>query len=689
MKKQKYNVVISNFTTDVNKGATKDDINQKVPLYKAHKEGCECAKCQVKEKHANTWSNTQVTKKELAEKLITGHYFTPVELEDKNHLKESFISSEVIAFDFDNGDEPTDVLNAFEEMNIGIAIGYTSASDKPEKRKFRMITFLDGKVWDYEEYEQILYGIYDKLKKNYGIKADSNTLDATHAFYPGKELILVDELAVTSLDVAESFKADIEPIRAEIKAERKAEKEEKEKARAKKMGVSLEEMYLIEGKIKKAEKAKKQAQREEDIKSGKITKEQAKKIARTESNELVEAIKSKDIEKCKTILMPKYKHINEDDWSMMTLDEKEAVVPMTDFFDVTTEEQFLCWLPAHSHDSSPSAQVNISYNGEEVYNCYGCKSVHQLHTVVGLMLGYDTRNTAQFLTEVTGKQWLSNYQLNSIVEANNLERIVNGKNFEHMYPNLYKFLNTRASLSSLYLFLVRQASLLVLDKPLTNSTDKITFFMSFSEMQRRAKNYNLTGMSCPKEVGKKIKNLCKRGLLISEDDMKEEVMNKAKSLKALNNRRYHTGFYTINLSSDVFAEAEKITIELKEKGDRNSFTSKLQTIATMGEEKAQELYKQDDISKMNYTKMRNKFIEITSEIISNQGYATKEQIIELYASKIGGKASLKQCEKRFERYKGFLTNKDYFEYIRVNKAVRSEYSVSEAISSNAKIFVAI
>lgn len=683
---KKHILTLSHFTTDINKGATKDDITNGIPLFKAHKEACDCVKCEEKETKSNTWSAQEVTVKELATKLTTGSYFTPVKLNDKNHSKESFVESSVIAFDFDNGDQPADVLKAFQEIGINIAIMYTSASDKPEKRKFRAVTFLSDSFFSADSYEEALHGIYMTLATKYGIKPDWRTLNATHSFYPGRDIIHLDETAETPFYIVSRLKLAVQPVKEMIRMENKIAKDKAEKAEADALGITLEELFVLKGLEKKAARERKRAEREQLIKEGKLDAKTVRKLERSDFNELVEALKEKNEEKCRELMAPKYSHINKDEWNLMTREQKEETVPLSELFGVEMDEKFLCWLPEHADDTSPSSSLKVSRGGQEIYTCFGCGNYIQLHTVVSKLTGLNVREVADFLTKVTGQNWLSMYQVDTVLRITELKRTIFNKGFEEMYPALTKFSN--GNLIPLYLFMIDQASQLVPDEALTKEANDITFFMSLGELSRRAVKAGLTGVSCEKQLGKKLKNLSLIGLLSTErEGLREEVLDKAKTLKSAKHVKYEQNFYTVNTSPEVFLKAEAMAVYLKQIGYRKGQTGKVQMDILFGSDIMEEHYKQDKADDLRYKKDEVAFLNIANLLIERKGYAIKADMVEEYIRTNNGKRTQKGAERLFESVRATFDKGEYFLPIIVTKATRAEHNIGADVPNRVKAYV--
>jgi hypothetical protein len=318
--------------------------------------------------------------------------------------------------------------------------------------------FLDEAITDVVVYEDTLFGIMYELWANYGITADTNAMDATRAFYPGKDIIIKKDI-VNSLQTALDYKQD----KAEVKKVLKEEKEAELENEAKVKGVTVSD----------------------------LNRENQEK--KTYTNKMAEAMVNRNIEACRELIgYP----LQVDGWDKMNRADKLENVLMTNIFDVKIGEKFHCLLPEHNEEE-PSANIFIGDGDQELYKCHGCGKSYQLNTLVVKLTGKGTRETAKFMKDITGLEWLSNYQINTMIEIDNLKQILYGKDFEIMYPMLSKRLFTvrhGANWFQLYEFLLDQSSMMVLDESISNDPNKITFFISLDTISDRMKKKNLKGV---------------------------------------------------------------------------------------------------------------------------------------------------------------------------------------------------
>lgn len=108
--------------------------------------------------------------------------------------KKSWIESSVIGMDYDMGTQSVDgVYNDFREFNIIPNLWYTTFSDTPQLRKFRVVLFFDEPIRSVNVYNTIMR----KLQNCFDI--DRACKDQSRIFYGGKESYVTSTVPI-SLD---------------------------------------------------------------------------------------------------------------------------------------------------------------------------------------------------------------------------------------------------------------------------------------------------------------------------------------------------------------------------------------------------------------------------------------------------------------------------------------------------------
>jgi len=100
----------------------------------------------------------------------------------------------VFALDFDNGFTPEQALEITDRYNIVPNIIYSSFSDSPELRKFRILFFLDRSITNKDEAKFIQTNLMNMFEGN----ADKACKDYARMFYGGKELLFLNNVEVSS-----------------------------------------------------------------------------------------------------------------------------------------------------------------------------------------------------------------------------------------------------------------------------------------------------------------------------------------------------------------------------------------------------------------------------------------------------------------------------------------------------------
>lgn len=126
-----------------------------------------------------------------------GYTFTPNLYSDNKPSSKTFIGSSGFFLDFDKNSNPEQILNRFNELNIKTNFWYTSFSDTPEYRKFRICILLDKLITD----TTVIINIFSNLF--YHFPADTSCKDLARKFYGGKEVYFLTE-EPNSLEILKS-----------------------------------------------------------------------------------------------------------------------------------------------------------------------------------------------------------------------------------------------------------------------------------------------------------------------------------------------------------------------------------------------------------------------------------------------------------------------------------------------------
>ena len=126
-----------------------------------------------------------------------GYTFTPNLYSDNKPSSSTFIGTSGFFLDFDLNSNPEQILNRFYELNIKPNFWYTSFSDTPEYRKFRVCLLVDEIINDSTTISNIFSNIF------YHFPADNSCKDLARKFYGGKEVYFLTE-EPNSLEILKS-----------------------------------------------------------------------------------------------------------------------------------------------------------------------------------------------------------------------------------------------------------------------------------------------------------------------------------------------------------------------------------------------------------------------------------------------------------------------------------------------------
>lgn len=126
-----------------------------------------------------------------------GYTVTPNLYSDNKPSSASFIGTSGFFLDFDLNSNPEQIINRFYELGINPNFWYTSFSDSPEYRKFRVCILLDDILTD----RNIISNVYSHIF--YHFPADNACKDAARKFYGGKDVHFLTE-EPNSLEILKS-----------------------------------------------------------------------------------------------------------------------------------------------------------------------------------------------------------------------------------------------------------------------------------------------------------------------------------------------------------------------------------------------------------------------------------------------------------------------------------------------------
>lgn len=127
-------------------------------------------------------NQTTITSLDELEKVVLNN---PFNVSNANGISEKdWLSQQVLALDFDSGITPEEVINRCRINSLNPNIIYTTYSDKPELRKFRVLFILDKEQTEYKIMKWTQRGLMKLFPES-----DAACKDLCRMYYPGKEVI--------------------------------------------------------------------------------------------------------------------------------------------------------------------------------------------------------------------------------------------------------------------------------------------------------------------------------------------------------------------------------------------------------------------------------------------------------------------------------------------------------------------
>jgi len=113
----------------------------------------------------------------------------PYNVSYSNGVKETdWVSQQILILDFDSGIRPEDVELRCKRLAFIPNLIYSTLSDTPEKRKFRVLFILDKEIKDYKIMKWAMRGLLDLFPE-----ADLACKDLCRMYYPGKKTLFKSE----------------------------------------------------------------------------------------------------------------------------------------------------------------------------------------------------------------------------------------------------------------------------------------------------------------------------------------------------------------------------------------------------------------------------------------------------------------------------------------------------------------
>lgn len=413
-------------------------------------------------------------------------------------------------------------------------------------------------------------------------------------------------------------------------------------------------------------------------KSAEITKVNGSKITLTKEM-LVNNLAS---------LKPKFRGIRLD--IANSFDWINKNIPMTVALGYDLNTRFRCILPGHD-DKKPSARISETIEGRQNYICSCQISYKSLIDVIAKALNMNKVLVQYLITDTLGIIVGSEYQRNmrfliADIMANTDIIIEDGSVLD-------KFMR-RSNLHGLYNLIQQFASAHITVGPL-GPEDKITFFMSRSQIVEKMEKFNMRGIST---IGYKLNTLKEIGFIraLKDEEINPEALKKAKKIQSqmiLHSAKpkyiNRVEYYELSLlTPGDIEEAERIITLMKEVGLKRNKNNSTRRSAALGIDFASKVNVQMDISMKiddpKKQKQMNKMLKAAKDLIETQGYFTEEQLRQKYdPSRRQRKDSVQKLID--DTIPCIITNLN-IKKNRVKKSIRIQYSIHDKIKTNTVIY---
>ena len=364
-------------------------------------------------------------------------------------------------------------------------------------------------------------------------------------------------------------------------------------------------------------------------------------------------------------------------------------IPMTVALGYDVNTRFRCILPGHK-DAKPSARISETVEGRQNYICSCQDTYTSLIDVLAQAMDMNKVLVQYVIAEALGLIIGSEYQKNmrlliADIMANTSRIIKEGS-------ILHKFMK-RSNLHGLYNLIQQFASKHITVSPL-GASDKITFFMSRSQIQKDMELYNMRGSSM---LGYKLNTLKEIGLIraLRDDEISVEALAEAKEIqnkmvmKSQNKYMNRIEYYELCLiTPSQIEDAEAIITALKDAGVKRRSNNVARRAAALGEDFAKRINVQVNVERRvldaKVQKSRDKMLKVAQSLISEQGYFTEDQLRKAYDPK--RKQGKVQVQKMIDDTIPYIIKNLDIKKDRVKKETRLKYSINSKIANNTAIY---
>lgn len=341
-------------------------------------------------------------------------------------------------------------------------------------------------------------------------------------------------------------------------------------------------------------------------------------------------------------------------------------------------------------DHKASANVFVQKDGTYGYHCFGCDASFDIITIYQKVTGKDFCRALVDLADFFGidyeySQWIrgqiDKYYRNATIQVN-FEKY----GYDDLYPNAYKLIQPRIK----YLHLMNHYALGNLKNEQYSYDGQAMFFVSYEYFA----NHFGKGYSVTMDTAKRSINLfCALGLIqkvpiscvpfdIASTAI-EATQNTIKRVNAISGKPIMqaepVNFYVMHETHDRLQLAEERAKRLLASGFKIGKTmNKEFLILSLGQAIADEVYPDRRTVSKNNLSIGARLETTLKELIGQQGYATKEQIVA--KTKLSGRlqAGRDKKERELEKFFVHMLAEHNLEYVRATKALMAILGINKS-----------
>ena len=366
-------------------------------------------------------------------------------------------------------------------------------------------------------------------------------------------------------------------------------------------------------------------------------------------------------------------------------------VPMTIAFGYDLNTRFRCILPGHT-DNNPSARISEANDGQQNYICSCTQTYKSLIDTVAQLLNVNKVIAQNIIADAIGIKIGSTYQRNMRLLVADI--IANTDKVIEKDSVIYKYMS-RSNLHGLYNLIQQFASSHITEAPL-GADDKITFFMSQSQIKEKMIQYQMKGAD---RIGYKLNALKELGLIraLRDEEINSEALAKAKAIQSkmtLDNPRSakymkRIEYYELCLiTPSEIKKAEDILKKQKDLGVKRTNINSTRRALAHGAEFASSINVQMDVeAKLNNPKVQkelDKVVAAADKLLTEQQYFTEEMLRKEYdpSRKKRKDAAIKVINDALPLImQQFKLKKE-----RVKSSTKTLYSIPNNIKTNTTIY---